>query len=142
MKNIKRQKLPKHILVPDTNILWHKEKDMCASPEFTKFWADHSAIYEIDLLLPEVVRGELLYHHTTSAVKLLGRINSQFEELSSTANKSYHHLATESRVRHDVSKKFDNWVASIAADVVSTPIKEINQNIWGQVHIKGCMSQL
>lgn len=126
MPRIKRQHLPKHILIPDTNILWFEKKDVCVSPEFTEFWSNYSAKYEIELVLPAVVKGELLYQHTSSALAALDRINAQFENISSLANKAYKHRVNAKRVRGDVSKKFDAWISSLSAKIAETPVETIN----------------
>lgn len=126
MSSIKRERPPKHILIPDTNILWFEKKDVCVSPDFTNFWKDYAAEYDIDLILPEVVKGELLYQHTSTALLALQRINSQFDNLSGYTNKKYKHRVSTSRVRDDVRAKFEQWVASVSAEIVATPVDTIN----------------
>jgi len=136
MPKIKRKRPPSHVLIPDTNILWHEKKDSCASPEFNDFWDDYSAKYDIELVLPDVVRGELLYQHTSSALITLNRINTQFENLSNYANKSYSHRVQPQRVRNDIETKFDSWLSTINAEVAETPIniidwrRLINDAVW------------
>ncbi|MBE9582704.1 MAG: DUF4935 domain-containing protein [Proteobacteria bacterium] len=130
MPRITRKRPPKHILIPDTNILWHEKKDVCASPEFSKFWDDYGAKYEIELVLPDVVKGELLYQHTSSALTTLDRINTQFDNLSSYVSKNYKHRVNSKRVRDDVRAKFDSWILSLSAEVVETPVGQID---WGRI---------
>jgi hypothetical protein len=62
MPRIKRQHPPKHILIPDTNILWYEKKDECISPDSGELWNNYGAKYEIELVIPAVAKGELLYH--------------------------------------------------------------------------------
>lgn len=130
MPTIKRKRPPKHILIPDTNILWHEKKDKCVAPAFSKFWEDYGAKYEIELVLPEVVLGELLYQHTTSALTTLERINTQFENLSSFASRDYKHRVNSKRVRHDVEAKFASWISSLSAAIVKTPVDQID---WSKI---------
>lgn len=130
MPRIKRKRPPKYILIPDTNILWHEKKDVCASPEFSKFWHDYGAKYEIELVLPDVVNGELLYQHMLSALTTLDRINTQFDNLSIYANKNYKHSVNSKRVRDDVKAKFNSWISSLPAEVVETPVDLID---WGNI---------
>ncbi|MCU7845332.1 MAG: DUF4935 domain-containing protein [Candidatus Thiodiazotropha sp. (ex Monitilora ramsayi)] len=130
MPRIKRKRPPKHVLIPDTSILWYQEKDLCVCPEFTAFWDEYGVKYEIDLIIPEVVRGELLYQHTTTALKTLERINKQFDNLSGVANKRYGHRVNPNRVRNDVGVKFDTWISSVSATIFDTPIADID---WRQL---------
>lgn len=128
MPRIKRQRPPKHILIPDTNILWFEKKDVCVSPKFSEFWNNYGAKYAIELVIPAVVKGELLYQHTSSALTTLERINSQFQNLSSFANKIYKHRVNEKRVRGDINAKFNAWLSSLSAEVAQTPVDIINWN--------------
>lgn len=126
MPKIKRKKPPRHILVPDTNILWHREKDVVASPDFESFWRENGQKYDIELVLPEVVHGELLYQHTTSARMALERANKQFQGLSSIAAKVYGHRVTDARVLADVRRKIEGWIASLGGRVEATPVATID----------------
>lgn len=126
MPKIKRKVIPKHILIPDTNVLWLESKDECVSPDFIKFWTEHSSKYEIELALPDVVKGELLYQQTSSALTILNRINSQFDNISSIANRKYKHRLTAQRVKDDVKNRLDSWASSVSAKEISPPVDEID----------------
>lgn len=136
MPRIKRKAPPRYTLVPDTNVLWHREKDVVTCPEFEAFWSAYGERYNIGLVLPAVVYGELLYQHTTSAMTALERANKQMDTLSAIAAKRYEHKVTEARVRSDVQHKIDGWLASIGGRVEPTPIhgvdwdRLINDAIW------------
>lgn len=130
MAKIRRKLPPKHILVPDTEVLWHDEKDVAVSPNFTAFWEEYGDRYEIELAIPSVVFGELVYQHTTSALKALERANHQFDRLSAIANNNYKHKIGEGKVRRDVEKKLRNWSTSIGATIVETPVDSID---WSEL---------
>jgi hypothetical protein len=136
MQKIKRKVIPKHILIPDTNVLWQESKEECVSQDFTRFWTEHSSKYEIELVLPGVVKDELLYQQTSSALTVLNRINKQFDSISSIANKKYKHRLTSQKVKDDVKSRLDSWVSSVSAKEIPTPIDEIDwkniicQSIW------------
>ena len=136
MKKIARQRPPRHILIPDTNILWHEKKDVCVHPDFDSFWGEYGSKYEIELAIPSVVLGELMYQHTSSALTTLERINSQFSNLSSYSKNNYTHKITDRQVRNDIKAKFDAWMSSSSAILVETPVATIdwssliNNAIW------------
>src|SRR5262249_13559025 len=63
-KILKGKPLP-HVLIADTSILWHKDKGPAVNPDFDTFWAAHKQLVKLELVLPEVVRGELLFQQVT-----------------------------------------------------------------------------
>ncbi|OOZ37982.1 PIN domain-containing protein [Solemya elarraichensis gill symbiont] len=136
MAKINRRKPPAHILILDTNVLFSENKELCASSEFHDFWNEYSSKYDIELILPEVVKGELLYQHTSSALTTLERINSQFDNLSAYTDKTYKHRVKAQHIRKDMESRFDKWISSLNAEVVETPCKSIdwerltNDAIW------------
>lgn len=126
MPKIKRQTPPLHILVPDTNILWCEDKSLVVSTEFESFWNGFAEEFEIKLLLPEVVRGELLYQQTSSALQALERANKQFQTLSNIADVNYTHRVLPSKVSRDVESRFSRWETQVRAEISETPIDEID----------------
>lgn len=128
MAKIKKKDVPKHLLVVDTNELWQETKNEAISEIFEEFWGDHSDKYTLELHIPEVVRGEILFQHTNSALKALNRANNQFENMSRSANKSYKHAVTPAKIRKDVEAKVDKWIKGKSAVVVTTPITKIDWN--------------
>ena len=123
---IERKRVARHILVTDTNILWHDDKSICVSPKFQDFWDRNANDYVIDLFLPEVVRGELLFQHTTSARKTLKRANEEFERLSAVTAYNYTHRVTEKKISSDVEKKLNSWMLLSGCQVFDTPVNSID----------------
>ncbi len=127
MAKIQRKKPPKHVLVPDTNVLWHRDKsELIVSADFTKFWESNAAKYEIELILPAIVRGELLFQHTSAALTALDRANTQFETMSSIGAKPYRHRVTQARIKKDVESKIDGWTKRLGGRVAEVPVKKVD----------------
>lgn len=127
MARIRRARPPKHILVPDTSILWHQDKStFVVSPEFEQFWEQNASKYDIELSIPHTVHGELLYQHTSSALGALERANNQFDNMSSIASARYRHRVTQSRLQKDVESKINMWVARIGANIIDLPVNDID----------------
>lgn len=123
---IKREQVARHILVPDTNLLWHEDKSHCVSPDFQEFLDRNANQYEIDLILPSVVFGELLFQQTTSALNALRKANSEFTKMSAVANRQYSHRVNETEIRRDVESKLNAWIASSNCQIYITPIKRLD----------------
>jgi hypothetical protein len=82
MKRIAKPNPPEHIVLVDTNILWHEDKSHVVNPDFDTFWDTYSPSFPMKLILPDVVRGELLFQQTTSALKLLEKANQDLSDVS------------------------------------------------------------
>lgn len=130
MPAIRRQSPLAHDVLVDSNILWHKDKSVVASPDFEEFWQQNAAQYNLHLVVPETVRGELLFQQTSSALKLLGRANEALSEAAGICAARYGHRVSESRVRRDVERRFDGWLKRKRARVIAPPFADIN---WQQV---------
>ena len=89
VSQIRRQKPPRYLLVPDTNVLWKDAKDECVPPQFTSFWESHRSKYELDLAIPQVVLGELMFHHFHAASEKANAIRTTLESLSAITAKPY-----------------------------------------------------
>jgi hypothetical protein len=130
---------PKHLVVTDTNVLWHEDKANVINPDFQKFWDNNISTFPMELILPEVVRGELLFQQTTSALKALKSANEDFAIVSKITDKKYSHRVTDDRVRNAVEARFDGWASKLSARIVSTPIQEIDwhrvisDSIWRRI---------
>jgi len=95
MARIVRPSPPEHIVLVDTNILWHEEKKHVVNPDFESFWDKYSASFPMKLIIPDVVRGELLFQQSTSAAKLLEKANREIAAISEITEKKYSHRVTE-----------------------------------------------
>lgn len=133
---IKKKIVPKHILVVDTNELWQEIKNDVISEDFEIFWLEYAEKFSLELNIPEVVVGEILFQHSNSALKALGRANKQFDNMSRIAKQKYKHTITSRKVKKDVEKKLNAWLKSKSAIVTETPVttieweKLIEKSIW------------
>lgn len=128
MGKIKKPSPPEHIVIVDTNVLWHKDKGYIVNPDVDSFWDKHSDTFPMKLILPEVVKGELLFQQTTSALKLLEKANQEISDISRITEKKYSHRVTHERIKKEVEERFSGWLASRKAEVKSTPTLEIDWN--------------
>lgn len=126
VNRIRRRSPPPHIVVCDTNILWHEDKAHAVNPVFDEFWQKHGEAFPMKLIVPDVVRGELLFQQTTSACKSLTKANAFFAELSGVTQKKYSHRVTEEKVTKHVAEKFQRWLDSKQAEVKLSPLAEID----------------
>ena len=126
MTRIRRNIPSGHVLVVDTNALWHDDKTLVVSPKFQTFWEQYSNDFKLKLVIPEVVRGELLYQQTASALTSLERANNQFKTLSGIMGSSCNHRVTPERVQRDVQRRFDRWAIKNNATIEPTPIGSIH----------------
>ena len=136
MKKIKKPNPPEHIVLVDTNILWFEDKVKVVNPDFELFWEKYGSAFPMKLIIPEVVRGEILYQQTESALKLLKKANSDIEAISKITAKSYSHRVTEERIKKEVEERFDSWTTGKSAEIKATPVADIdwqgiiNSSIW------------
>jgi hypothetical protein len=128
MPKIKKKNVPKHYLIVDTNELFQEVKNEKISESFEKFWFAYGNKYSLQVLIPNVVLGELKYQHTQHAQKILSRIESQCKTLSTSTSKDYFVPASHKKVKSDVEAKISKWIKFIKAEVVETPINSINWN--------------
>ena len=49
------------MVITDTSAVWHEDKHFVVDPEFDKFWKNYADQFGFELVIPEVVKGELLF---------------------------------------------------------------------------------
>ena len=126
MANIKKKEPAPHIVFADTNILWNQSKDVPVNPEVDRFLDMHVGDFRLELVIPEVVYGELLFQHTTSALKAMEKASSALTELSSICAYSHKHRVTDAKVKRQVETKINKWIRDKGARIQPTPIQTIN----------------
>lgn len=130
MVKIRRGDLPPVILVVDTSILFHQNKKHPVNPEFDKFWDEHASEFKVKLVVPEVVRGELLCQQTSAALQKIDNVSSSMEEISSIAAKEYTHRLSPARIKTQIIKKLEKWIRGKQGTIAKTPISTID---WKQL---------
>jgi hypothetical protein len=130
MAKVRRADPLPHIVVPDTSVLWHEDKQHPVCPDFDEFWNLHSPHTPLELAIPETVFAELHFQQTTSALKAVDRITESMTQLSSVAAGSYKHRIDPDKVKDQVGVKLSKWVSGKAGHAVKTPLSSID---WGSV---------
>lgn len=130
MSRIKKPSPPEHIVVVDTTILWHDDKTVVVNPEFDGFWDTYSTSFPMKLLIPDVVRGELLFQQRTSATKHLQKANQELQNVFAITKREYSHRVTHDRIAEQVEHRLDSWIEFRSGEVKAVPIGEID---WRQV---------
>src|SRR3954447_14222803 len=120
-KILKGKPLPQ-VVILDTNILWHKDKEHPVNPDFDLFWAEHQNLVNLELMIPDVVKGELLFQQVTSCSKLLDKVTEQIAEISSITAATHEHRVTREKILEQVTAKLDKWVKSKNGKALPIPI--------------------
>jgi hypothetical protein len=126
MSTIVKENIEPHAVVVDTNILFDQDKSKVVNFDFDAFWEKHATEANLQLLIPEVVVGEILFQQTTSALKTLSRANESFDRLSSFTGKSYSHRVNDTRVKTEIRSRFYCWAKVKKVRELATPISEID----------------
>lgn len=130
MPKVKLEPVPQHIVVPDTNILWDKDKKHPVSPDFDKFWISNTPLIPMQLVIPEVVFGELHFQQSTSAIKCAANIVDQMIELSGITQKKYQSRLDHKNIRDQVGLKLRKWLGNHTGTIVQTPTATID---WSEL---------
>jgi hypothetical protein len=115
-----------HAVVVDTNILWAEDKAPPVTPEFDEFWKLHVEIVELDLVVPTVVRGELLYQQTTAALKALAKVEEHLGRISAITAVTHPHKLSSSRLEAQIAAKIDKWLRQKKARLVEVPYTTVD----------------
>ncbi|BBM00173.1 PIN domain-containing protein [Microbulbifer sp. GL-2] len=126
MSTIVKKNIDPHSVIIDTNILFDSDKSNVVNDEFDRFWSEHAAEANLQLLIPEVVIGEILFQQTTAALKTLERANNSFTKLSSFTGGQFSHRASEARVKKEVKKRFEKWAKQKKYKKLITPVDSID----------------
>lgn len=108
-KRLRTKPIP-HVIIPDTSILWCEDKKPAVSPDFESFWDNHQKLVPLELVIPEIVRGELLFQQVTSALKQYEKVTSTLGELSAIAQCKHEFSITAEEIKAQVCHKFDRWM--------------------------------
>lgn len=126
MPKVRRVPLPIHVVVPDTNILWDKDKKNSVSPDFDAFWEKSISRIRLTLAVPEVVCGELHFQQATSAIKAAETVLEQIGLVSGITNNKYETPFDHQKIRKQVGDKLQKWVKGLNGVVIKTPVGSID----------------
>jgi PIN domain len=136
MSRIIKPSPPEHLVIVDTNILWTDDKTVVVNLAFDAFWDKYSLTFPMELIIPDVVRGELLFQQVSSASKALEKANQHFQDISRVTSKSYSHRLTHDRIKREVEERFEEWRQTRKAEVKAVPVSDvdwlevINNALW------------
>ena len=125
-----KQKIIPHLIIVDTSILWHEDKSHVVHPDFKTLWDNYAKEFNFKLVVPEVVRGEILFQQCTSAIKSIKKATEFIEQVERISEHHYFQRIKESEIKERVTKRFDKWLKSKEGIVAETPVKLIN---WKQM---------
>lgn len=114
------------MLIVDTNVLWLKDKGPMVNPEFDTFWNDHKGQLRMELVIPEVVRDELIFQHCASGKKLIEKVTESMSEFSSITVKKHRHRLSEEALKKLVREKFDRWLNGRDGKIAEIPLETLN----------------
>lgn len=126
MPRIKLESPPLHLVVPDTNILWHEDKKNPVSPAFNEFWKKNAPLIPLKLIISEVVLGELHFQQATSATKLAKTITQQTADLCGVTHSKYDARLDSNKIKKQVGDKLEKWLKSLSGSVSKTPTSAID----------------
>lgn len=124
----KKIKATPYIVIPDTNILWNDDPAKIVSSGFDKFWNTFSGDYNLELYIPEVVKGELLYQLTKPALKSISDIAESINNISVITGKQHRHNITNTKTKVLIEKRFDMWLKGKNGTLVQMPTNNIDWN--------------
>jgi len=133
---IRKEKIKEHIVIIDTNILWFKDKTKVVNPDFDLFWDNYAQDSNLHLVIPEVVKGEILFQQSTSAIKQMEKASECIEDVCGITDYKYTHRMTAKRIRDQIGKRFEKWAKQKKAIIELSPIsnidlkKLIQDSIW------------
>lgn len=125
---IRREKIKEHVVIPDTNIIWFKDKTKVVNPDFDLFWNTYAQESNLKLIIPDVVKGEILFQQSTSAIKQMNRATECMTEVCGITEYSYTHRMTAKRIRGQIRKRFEKWEKQKKAIIALLPVEDINWN--------------
>jgi hypothetical protein len=126
MTKIKKKETPPQVVIPDTNILWFKDKGPVVNPDFDAFWDQNSSKTVLELVVPDVVKGELLYQQTTSLRKAFEKIKEHTDLVCHITAKAHQSRVDQKKAEEQVEAKFDKWLATKGGKLSPIPYNAIN----------------
>ena len=124
------------VLVPDTNVLYTNNKIDIVSQEFSNLILKFKDTFNIRLLIPEVVRGELLYQKFYNTKFEFSKAKDSLKNINLLTGSTLELPVDESDLKINLNKKFDDWLKLVNGTIENTPTTNINwqdiinESIW------------
>ncbi len=123
---VKAYRLPPFTIVVDTNALYPKDVVNVVGPKFLETWKECSALTQLRLVIPEVVRGERLYQLLSVAQQASESAAKSLERISKVSGCRTPKPPSLSDLRKGVEQRFDEWVKHIQATTAPIPYNKIS----------------
>jgi PIN domain len=118
------------VVVIDTNAIFPKDIANIVSPKFNAIWDECLTISDLQLVVPEVVRGERLYQLVQVAKQSLENATKNFETFKKVSGLKAQTLPTIQTIQIAAEHKFDDWLKGLKAKTAPIPYENIN---WKRV---------
>lgn len=125
MPQIIKEEPQPHAVIVETNILWHEDKKYVVNPDFDNFWKEQCSNFNLELYVPEVVKGELLFQQSTSAIKARKRVDEYMDKVNLITEKRYRHQIKNEGIKTHVESRFNKWLKSAGGKIIVTPFRRI-----------------
>lgn len=123
---IKKEIPNPHYLVLDTNILRAKDDAELVSTKLTSFLDIYAAEFQVFLVIPDVVRDEILYQEGKKAISQLNAASSSFKKINAITKKDYSYRLTEATIRKCLATNFKKWIESHCGNILNAPTDNID----------------
>lgn len=130
MRKIARAAPPAHIVVPDSSVLYVSDHSKLVSPAFDEFWSEHSGLAAMELCVPEVVRGEIVFQAVAEALRQVAAARGALRRADEICLLDTVVRLPDSRVREAVERRFDRWLRVLHGTLTTTPLTEIP---WAEI---------
>ena len=131
-----KPKLPEFTVIVDSNVLYAKDVTKLVSSKFMATWQECLTLASLNLLVPEVVKGERIYQLVSTAEKAIENAVKNFDTIAKVTGKETPKLPTVEQLKADVEKRFGKWATEHKVRIVPTPCDKIdwkrvvNDAIW------------
>ncbi len=121
-----KREINTQVVAVDSTALFSADKGPAVHPDFDRAWAEHQSIAKLQLVVPEIVRGEIVFQHTHRAVKAWQSVRQQAAELEKITGLLFPVSGSEEEFRKAVEAKFDRWASEKGARIAPTPYAKIS----------------
>ncbi len=123
-------KLSPFTIAVDTNALYPKDITNVVGPKFVDTWKECSKLTRLQLVIPEVVRGERLYQMSIVAQQAIENAAKSFERLGKVSGCTTPKPPEFQEAKEGIERRFDSWAKEFGAKVAEIPYEKID---WKKV---------
>ena len=129
-------KLSPFTIVVDTNALYPKDITNVVGPKFMGVWKECEKVTRLQLVIPEVVKGERLYQMCMVAQQAIEGAAKNLERLGKVSGCTPSTPLELQQAKEGIEKRFDDWMKECGAKVAAIAYekidwkKAVNDAIW------------